>query len=83
MVIEMDKCTVALNSLTYCIKAQKLLNENYIYSDVVKMDARRAKNGCAYGLEINCNDEKAIRGILEKSKISIKHYFKSGGGERI
>jgi hypothetical protein len=79
----MEKCTITLNSLTYAIKAQRKLQENYIYTDVVKLDSRNSRRGCSYGIEINCNDQDTIRDILNRSRISVKNFYQGGGGERI
>ncbi len=79
----MEKCTITLNSLTYSIKAQRILQENYIHTDVVKLDSKNSRRGCAYGIEINCNEEENIRNILSKSRISVKNFYQGGGGERI
>lgn len=49
----MNKITITLSSVTYTIKAQKLLAKNGISSKLIKVDATFSKNGCTHGIEIS------------------------------
>ena len=48
----MNKTTISLGSVTYAIKAQKMLSSMKIHSKLVKLDAGNSLNGCIYGLII-------------------------------
>lgn len=50
----MKSCIIALSSVTYAIKAQKLLSQSSIRSRVIKLDSKLTKRGCAYGIETDC-----------------------------
>ena len=51
-VICLNKTTISLGSVTYAIKAQKLLFGMKIHSKLVKLDAGKSQDGCIYGLII-------------------------------
>ena len=76
----MNRCTAAMSSLTYCIKAQRLLAESAIQSVIVKLDASLTKRGCAYGIEFSCYLKKEVRAILSRSNIRVTQYIDTGGG---
>ena len=48
----MKKSIITFNSITYAIKAQKLLSRKAISSKLIKLDAAGEESGCKYGLEI-------------------------------
>ena len=59
-----------MKSMTYALKAQNVLQNNAIYSRIIKLDATKTKKGCAYGLEVGDeNLNNAIR-LLDINKIN-------------
>lgn len=50
-VICLNKTTVTVSSVTYAIKARKLLQRAKIQSKLVKLNADENKYGCSYGIE--------------------------------
>ena len=59
---------IALKSMTYSIKLYNALKENYIESEIVKLEPNMTKRGCAYGVKINSvNLEHALKVIQNKS----------------
>ena len=76
----MKQCTAALGSLTYAIKAQRALAENGLACEIVKLDSSMTRRGCAYGVTFSCEEQRAVRSILGKEKITVTG-FVNGGGE--
>lgn len=77
-----ELCTAALSSLTYAMKAQRALADAGLHSDIVKLDARRTKRGCAYGVCFLCEYSDKVKRTLKDSGIGVSSYI-SGGGEGI
>jgi len=73
----MNICTIVTGSVTSAMKAQKVLSAVAIQSTVVKIDSSTTHRGCAYGLEINCNQLSNARTVLTNAKI--KSTYISGG----
>ena len=59
----MNIIILKLQTLTYAIKARKLLDRNKIKSKVVKLTGRE-REGCGYGLEIYDKDFLTVASIL-------------------
>lgn len=76
----MNRCTAAMPSLTYCMKAQRTLALHSIQSTIVKLDSSITKKGCAYGIEFFCEYKKAVRSILSDARISAGQYIDMSGG---
>lgn len=76
----MNRCTAAMSSITFCMKAQRLLAESGKRSFIVKLDPSVSKRGCAYGIEFDCQEKQEIRAILSRSNIRVTQYIDSGGG---
>ncbi|MEG1447943.1 MAG: DUF3343 domain-containing protein, partial [Oscillospiraceae bacterium] len=68
-----------VGSITYALKANKLLYKNGIKNTVIKNTDFRSSLGCGYSLELSQNNgEKAIQ-ILRNNNIKILSTFKEGG----
>ncbi|MEG1743739.1 MAG: putative Se/S carrier-like protein [Clostridia bacterium] len=67
------KNTIVLSSVTYAIKAQKLLEPYGIGSSLTRSSGVRAIKGCGYGLKINGDVQDAAR-IIKKDGIRILGY---------
>lgn len=76
----MKQCTAAMGSLTYAIKAQRALAEGGITCEIVKLDSSMTRRGCAYGVTFSCEEQRAVRAVLSKEKITVTGYV-NGGGE--
>ncbi len=60
----MNKTTFSLGSVTYAMKAKRMLMEMKIHSKLVKLDTGTSKMGCIYGLTISSNDyQTAVMGL--------------------
>lgn len=76
----MNRCTAAMPSLTYCMKAQRILALNSVQSTIVKLDSSITRKGCAYGIEFFCEYKKTVRSVLARAGISVSQYIDIGGG---
>ena len=61
----MSKAFLKFSSVTYAIRAQKLLERQGIRSYMKKLTGTPGAQGCGYGLEINDDPEKARRLLAE------------------
>lgn len=75
----MDDCTAALSSLTYAIKAERILAELGVSARVVKLDASVSRRGCEYGISFDCRDLPYVKTALKSAGISARRYLKGGG----
>lgn len=62
-------CIIALKSVTYAMKAERLLSEAGIAVSIVKLEAGQTRNGCAYGISLNCGQTSAAVQHLSKHGI--------------
>lgn len=67
----MQKAIIRLSSVTYAIRAQKLLEQNGIRSVIKKLARSLQVTGCGYGLEINAPDTGAATTILNTAGVRI------------
>lgn len=51
-VLDLENTVITLSSITYAMKAKKLLSRAGIRSELIKVDSSKSKKGCAFGLEI-------------------------------
>ena len=79
----MKSCTAAIGSLTLAMKAKAVLDQNGIHCKIVKLDPSMTRRGCAYGIEYDCENHRAVRSAFNTAKISVSSYIKGGGGEMI
>ena len=69
-------CIASFASQTYAIKAQKALASASIPCRVVKLDGKKSKKGCAYGVEIPCSLIDNSKSILNKAKIKVRRFYR-------
>lgn len=62
-------CVIALKSMTYAIKAKRTLDEYYISSEIIKLNPKMTKNGCNYGVKLNCINLTAAKDALNKKSV--------------
>ncbi|MCL2035281.1 MAG: DUF3343 domain-containing protein [Oscillospiraceae bacterium] len=67
----MQKAIIRLTSVTYAIRAQKLLERQGIRSTIKKFARSLEVNGCGYGVEIDKMDLDKAAGILKSADIRI------------
>ena len=72
----MNKTIISLGSVTYAIKAQKLLLGIKIHSKLVKLDVGKSIDGCIYGLIIATGDYPKAVLELKKEGLTFSLYSK-------
>ncbi len=72
-------CTAAMTSLTYAMKAQRVLSAAGLNSDIVKLDSSRTRRGCAYGLQFDCDQNDRVRRALRDGGVRVRDYLTGGG----
>jgi len=65
----MTRCIFAISSLTYAMKGQQELNNRSIWSQIVKIDSKMTKKGCAYGIQIECSNLNNVKNLFNKNNI--------------
>ena len=70
----MQKGLIAMPSITYAMKAKRLLNDKGIYCEIVRTP-KNLGTGCGYSLSVN-KDPKEIVRILEQNGIPHKNILK-------
>ena len=75
-------CTAAIGSLTHAIKGQRILAENGVTGTIVKLDSKKTRRGCAYGIEFPCSEFKTVRSALGAARLPVSQYT-DGGGELV
>ena len=66
----MDRALLVLRSITYAYKAQRLLENHGIYSQVIRTPAEYAPSGCSYSLSVARQGTRAAN-ILRYSGIKL------------
>ena len=69
---EGSPCYASMASVTYAMKAQRLLSMNAIPSRVVKNQAPDLKRGCAYKITFSCAQENNVRAIFEREGVKVR-----------
>ena len=72
MYTQMDGCYCMLGSMTQALRAQKLLANAAIRTNVVKNSEGGGHRGCAYALSYPCSQEKNVQTLLQKEGIHVK-----------
>jgi len=65
----MKNCVIAISSLTYALKAEKILNAHDIRNNIVKLSVGQTKRGCAYGIRLDYINTQNAYAQLEKNAI--------------
>ncbi|MBR2465654.1 MAG: DUF3343 domain-containing protein [Clostridia bacterium] len=72
----MKTSVFTVGSVTYAIKAKRLLAREGLTSKLVKTDASKSTGGCAYGIEFPTKDLYAAASIMRSAGIYYQHYEK-------
>ncbi len=72
----MKTTVLTVESITYALKARKLLSRDGISAKLIKADADLAAQGCTYGIEIPAKDFYSAASILRSAEIYYKIYEK-------
>ena len=66
--------TISLGSVTYAIKAQKLLYGMKIHTKLIKLDSGKSLDGCIYGLTLSSEDYPVVVMELKKAGFTTSLY---------
>ena len=70
----MNKITISLGSVTYAMKAKRILLNIKIHSKLIKLDSGTQSLGCIYALVISSDDYKNAVMELKKEGIAFSVY---------
>ena len=73
------RCVIAVGSLSFAMKGQRLLGDQSIASSVVRLHPSRTKRGCAYGIELDCADVRKATDLLSGSGIRYSEVIPADG----
>lgn len=65
---------ITVGSLTYAMKARKILRANGITTRLVKLDSALTEHGCAYGIEFRSYESYSVYDTLKKNDIKYSIY---------
>ena len=66
-----------LSSITYAIRAQRLLMTHNIRSNLERVSIERAEMGCGYCLKIKDYDFQDAKRLIAESNIRLKDWWES------
>lgn len=72
----MNGGTILFNSITWAIRAQKVLEGQGVRSDIRKISKAGPSKGCAYGLDVPKDLQKMVR-VLEEQGVRIVDVVKT------
>ena len=65
----MERVRLTLSSVTYAMKAQKLLERNGLHTSVQKAPLSPGSKGCGYALTVRMGEERAAKNLLARAGI--------------
>ncbi len=76
----MKDCIIVLSSMTISKRAQKGLQSFGIVSEIVSVDSKLTKNGCSFGLTVDCYKVDSAVEILDRKRIKHGEVLGTFGG---
>lgn len=67
----MEHTRLTLSSVTYAMKAQKLLERNGLHASIQKAPIAPGSKGCGYALNVRAGEERAAKSLLGRANIRI------------
>ena len=74
-----DRCLAVMGSMTQTMRAQKVLADAAIRTEIVKADSAHTRRGCAYALSYPCLQENNLRTVLSGAGIRIRDFYRENG----
>lgn len=65
---------ITVGSLTYAMKARKILRAKGINTRLVKLDSALTEHGCAYGIEFRSYESYSVYSVLKENNINYSIY---------
>ncbi len=69
-------CLAVMGSMTQAMRAQKVLADAAVRTEVVKADPAHTRRGCAYALSYPCTQENNVRTILSSAGIRVRDFYR-------
>ena len=63
----MKRSLITVASMTYAIKAKRILDSNMINSSIVKLPQKYTDSGCTYALEVSAYEAGRASRVLDMS----------------
>ena len=69
-------CLAVMGSMTQALRAQKVLADAAVRTEVVKADSAHTRRGCAYALSYPCLQDGNVRTILSSAGIRVRDFYR-------
>ena len=63
-------CVASLRSMTFAMKAKRILQEKGINAEIIKLEPHMTHNGCAYGIKFDCINLYSVQDALTKKHVN-------------
>ena len=71
-----SECIAEIGSMTYAMKAQRVLSEVAIPTTVIKSNSSKNSKGCAYGISFACAQRENIENVLLNAGVKVRRWKK-------
>ncbi len=68
-------CTAVIGSMTQTMRAQRVLANAAIPTEIIKADSAVIGRGCAYALSYSCVQDGNVRTILRRAGIRVHGFY--------
>lgn len=68
------ECVAVIGSMTQAMRAQKILANAAIRTEVIKADSSLTRRGCAYAISYSCLQSDHVKDILRDAGIRVRSY---------
>lgn len=73
-----NKTVAAIGAMTTAMKAQRALQAEGIFAEIVALSPKQTRRGCAYGIEFYAQDERTVRVALAAVRITPSQFINKG-----
>ena len=65
----MTRCIITTATITIAMHGQRVLGDYAVGSRLIKLSGTETKQGCAHGIEVDCNSVENARRILDRNNV--------------
>lgn len=69
------ECVAIIGSMTQAMRAQKILSNAAVRTEVIKIDSALTGKGCAYAVSYSCLQADHVKMILKNAGIRVRRYY--------
>ena len=62
-------CVASVRSMTHAQKAKRILDNNLIESEIIRLDPKLTTKGCAFGIKFQCVNLYTVKDALDKNSV--------------